>query len=523
MIQFGRDRIDDVPHSQHNRLAILISGLSFLLVGFAIFAQAQTAPSREMYWPTQGWRSSSPEAQGMDSAKLAEAFVYIQRHKVPIHSLLIVRNGNVVLDAYFYPFQSGQLHDGASMTKSVTSTLIGIAIGQHKLAGVSQSILSLFPQRTIANRDERKERITIEHLLTMTSNLECRPQHEITLSEMMQSKDWINFMLDLPMAKDSGNKFAYCSGGMHLLSGIITEATGMSALEFARRELFRPLGINVAVWPADPNRITHGWGDLHLLPRDWAKLGYLWLNHGRWEDRQLVPADWMESATQIHSRTPRGDQYGYGFWIHADRKPPEFEALGRGGQRVSVVPAINLIVVFTGGEFEPGDIGSFIGQSIKSDRPLQENPAGATRLAKAVNDARQPPVAQDAAPEPPITKTVSGKTYQLERNPVDLKSLSLIFSKSNEAVLRLEFADGRIEQRPIGLDGVPRISSDGRFGLPVALKGAWETNDTFVFDYNEVANINSYAFRMTFSGIYVNVQVTEKTGLKEGRFNGRQR
>ena len=89
-------------------------------------------------------------------------------------------------------------------------------------------------------------------------------------------------------------------------------------------------------------------------------------------------------------------------------------------------------------------------------------------------------------------------------------------------MVRLEFTDGRIEQRPIGLDGVPRISSNGGFGLPVALNGAWESNDTFVFNYNEVANINSYSFRMTFSGVDVSVQLKEKTGLKEGKFHGRQ-
>ena len=159
---------------------------------------------------------------------------------------------------------------------------------------------------------------------------------------------------------------------------------------------------------------------------------------------------------------------------------------------------------------------------MKSDRPLPENPAGAAHLNKAINDAKRPPAAQPAAPEPSISKTVSGKTYQLENNPIDLKSFSLTFSGSNKAVVRLEFTDGRIEQRPIGLDGVPRISPGGRFGLPVALKGAWESNDTFVFNYNEVANINSYSFRMTFSGVDVSVQLKEKTGLKEGKFHGRQ-
>src|SRR3989442_14102081 len=183
-----------------NRCLLLI--FTALLAAAQVSAQTgQKTPSTK-YWPTQGWRSSSAEAQGMDSAKLADAFDYIQQQKVPIHSLLIVRNGNIVLDAYFYPFQADQLHDGASMTKSVTSTLIGIAIGQHKLSGVNQPVLSLFPRRTIANRDERKEHMTIEQLLTMTSNLDCRSQHEATLSEMMQSKDWVKFMLDLHMAND---------------------------------------------------------------------------------------------------------------------------------------------------------------------------------------------------------------------------------------------------------------------------------------------------------------------------------
>jgi CubicO group peptidase (beta-lactamase class C family) len=504
----------------------LLGRYILLIVAALVFAAQASSQTRETpstkHWPTREWRSSTPEAQGMDSAKLSEAFEFIRQHEIPIHSLLIVRNGYIVLDAYFYPFESGRLHDGASMTKSVTSTLIGIAIGQHKLSGVNQSVLSLFPQSTIANRDERKERVTIEQLLTMTSNLDCRSQHEITLTEMMQSKDWVKFILDLPMAGDPGNKFVYCSGGMHLLSGIISQTTGVNALEFARRELFRPLGISDMAWPTDSNGVTYGWGDLHLRPRDWAKLGYLWLNQGRWQDRQLVPVEWMRDAILVHSRAPSGNQYGYGFWVHAERNPPEFEALGRGGQRVSVVPAKNLVVVFTGGQFEPGDIGRFIGQSIKSDQPLPESPSGAARLAKAIDEAKRPPAPQPAAPAPPISNKVSGKSYQLEDNPIDLKSFSLIFSASNEAAVRLEFKDGRIEHRPIGLNAVPRISRDGRFGLPVALKGGWESNDTFLFEYNEVANINSYSFRMTFSGDDVSVQLKEKTGLKEGTFKGRQ-
>jgi CubicO group peptidase (beta-lactamase class C family) len=455
----------------------------------------------------------------MDSEVLAQAFDYIRQNQIPIHSLLIVRNGYVVLDAYFYPFQEGQVHDMASTTKSITSTLVGIAIGQHKLSSVHQPVLSLFPERNISNRDEWKDRMAVEHLLTMTSGLDCHPdQAEITLREMTQSKNWVQFMLDRPMMAQPGSKFEYCSGGMHLLSGIISETTGSSALEFARREFFQPLGIEDVIWPSDPQSVSTGWGDLHLRPRDMAKIGYLWLHQGRWEGRQIVPAEYIQAATRAHSHPSRGDvEYGYGFWEYPQRNPSEYEALGRGGQRITVTPAENRIVVFTGGGFEPGDIGKFIGASIKSPQPLPENQVGQTHLTAAVSAAARPPEARAT----PISKVISGKNYVVEANPLGLKSLSLTFSGDKEAVAHLQFTGGRDEQRPLGLDGIPRLSPGGRFGLPVALRGWWENNRTFVFDYDEVANINSYRFRLTFVHDDVNIELTERTGLVDTKFQGK--
>ncbi|HYX69612.1 MAG TPA: serine hydrolase [Terriglobales bacterium] len=509
------------------RAILAVFFLLAALLGTTALAQESSPPPAvdKAYWPTQGWRSSTPEAQGMDSEALAQAFDYVRQHQIPIHSLLIVRNGYVVLDAYFYPFQEGQVHDGASMTKSITSTLIGIAIGEHKLKSVRQPVLSAFPERNIGNRDPRKDRMTIEHLLTMTSGLDCHVEHaEITLRQMDQSKDWVQFMLDLPMVAEPGSKFEYCSGGMHLLSGVISQTTGNSALEFARRELFQPLGIEDVIWPSDPQGVSRGWGDLHLQPRDMAKIGYLWLNQGRWEGRQIIPTEWMQAATQAHSHPNFGSgEYGYGFWVYPQRDPFIYEALGRGGQRISVVPAKNLVVVFTGGEFEPGDIGKFIGESIKSDQRLPENAAGVARLAATVRAAAAPPTATPppAAPATSISQTISGRNYMVEANPLGLKSLSLTFSGPAEAIARLEFVDGRVEQRPLGLDGVPRLSPSGRFGLPVALQGRWESSSTFVFDYDEVANINCYRFRLTFAGNDVSIDLSEKTGLVEAKFHGK--
>lgn len=479
------------------------------------------ARAQEMYWPTRGWRYSSPEAQGLDSNALADAFDYIREKHTPIHSLTIVRNGYIVLDAYFWPFENGQQHDLASVTKSVTTTLAGIAVGQRVFTGPSQTLSSIFGGRPIANLDDRKRRLTLEHLATMTSGLDCHAAPgEITLWQMRESADWTRFMLDLPMRDEPGSRFEYCSGGMHLLSGAITSATGLSALDFARRELFAPLGIGDATWPADAQGISHGWGDLRLQPRDMAKLGYLWLNEGRWENRQIVPREWMEAAVQPHAQPPRRDQkYGYGLWLFPERTPPEFEATGRGGQRISVVPGLNIVVVFTGGEFEPGDIGAFIGRALKSDRALPANPAGVARLEAAVEAAARPP--RPVSYVSPLAGTVSGRRYVLGANPLDLKSFVLTFPEAAEPRLELDLPDRHDGPRPVGLDGVPRLSPDGPSGLPVAVSGGWESDDTFIVEYNEVANINAYRFRLKFSGGDVEVALSERSRvIPSTRFHG---
>ncbi|KAF1013517.1 MAG: 6-aminohexanoate-dimer hydrolase [Stenotrophomonas maltophilia] len=494
----------------------------FALVFGTAAATARTADADavQAVWPTQGWPSTSPEAQGMDSAVLADALDYVRDHHTPIHSLTIVRNSHLVLDACVWPFQPGQSHDVASVTKSVTATLAGIAIGQHAL-DLQQPLTSVFGQQAIANLDERKRRITLAHLLSMSSGLDCDGGHgERTLSQIRQIPDWARFMLDLPMRDEPGKYFEYCSGGMHLLSAAITRATGQSALAYARRELFGPLGIDDVAWPADSHGVSYGWGDLHLQPRDMAKLGYLWLNEGRSGNRQLVPKAWMRAAVRPQSQPDGSDEkYGYGLWLQPDRRPSLFEANGRGGQRISVSPEKNIVVVFTGGEFEPGDIGAFILRALTSDQALPENPAAAARLATAVADAAAPP--HPVSFMPPLAGVVSGKRYTVADNPLGLKSFVLTFAGTGVAQIQLELASRSDPARPVGLDRVPRVSPGGNFGLPVAVSGRWENAHTFVVDYNEVGNINAYRFRLEFSGDDVDVALSERSRvIPDMRFHG---
>ena len=219
------------------------------------------------------WETASPEAAGVDSAALVEMFDFVRQNAIPVHSVQIVRHGRLLLDAY-YPYTAGIPHDVASVTKSVTSTLIGLAIQKGFLRDVHQPLLSLFPNRIVPNPDERKQKITLENLLTMQAGWDCGFEaKEARLFEMRRSADWLQFMLDLPMVAQPGTRFAYCSGNPHVLSTVLSQVTATNALEFARRELFEPLGIQDVHWPADPNGNTHGWGDLQLHP---SRYGQAW-------------------------------------------------------------------------------------------------------------------------------------------------------------------------------------------------------------------------------------------------------
>lgn len=475
--------------------------------------------SAPVYWPTQGWRSSPPEEQGFDSAKLAEGLQAIRQQEFNIHSLLIIRNGLVVVDAYFYPYDGRTVHDLASVTKSVMTTLIAIAADQGQLE-LDRPMVSFFPDRTIANRDARKEAITVRHLASMSSGLDCTAEYdEATLREMQASPDYVQFTLDRPVVWEPGAHFVYCSPGMHLLSASLQQATGMTALDFARQHLFEPLGIRNVIWPADPQGFSHGWGDIYLHPHDMAKLGYLWLNQGQWEGRQLVSPEWVEDSVKVQIKTGGNDDYGYGWWVTGEEG--EYAAIGRGGQRIQVWPALNLMLVMTGDGVDIDDIEPFLTPAFTGmDQPLLANPAGVAQLEAALIAIAQPPAPQPVAPLPETAKEISGQIFAFEPNPIEVEALGLEFDDSAEAILHIRFNGGQLESWPVGLDGVYRMSV-GEYDLPRGLRGAWADDQTFVLEYAGIAHNDHFTFRLRFEGdraVMEGQETAHDLGMKfEGR------
>jgi CubicO group peptidase (beta-lactamase class C family) len=326
----------------------------------------------------------------MDSQPLAEMLETVQERHHAIDSVTVIRHGTLVLDATVYPFKPHSRHVIHSCTKSIVSALIGIAIDQGHLEGLEQPVLDIFPERRVAHLDANKGAMTLEHVLMMASGLACRDSYLYRwrgLQEMRQSDDWVQFVLDLPMAEPPGTRFEYCNGGSFLLSAIIQETTGLSAAEYAEKHLFGPLGIEDVEWPSNPQGISIGWGELHMRPHDMAKIGYLYLKEGRWDGEQVVPAEWVEASTRRHISATLQDGYGYQWWVSDDGATM---ALGYAGQYIVVVPEQDLVVVFTSDLAEedfyvPQELlNEFIIPAVASSGVLPANPDGLARLEAAI-------------------------------------------------------------------------------------------------------------------------------------------
>ena len=496
--------------------SVSLVGIVIIVALFLFINKGKTetaTPPPPDYWPTENWQTSTPEEQGIDSAKLAEGLLEMREKDIRIHSLLLIRNGRVFLDAYFYPYDGSTVHDMASVGKSITTTLIGIAIDQGKLK-FDDPMLSFFPDIKITNPDPRIEKVTVRDLAMMANGLEFTglEQDEHTLAVMETSDDWLKNAVDRKMASKPGTKFVYDSPGMHILSGILQNTTGMTELEFARQNLFGPLGIKDVIWPSDPQGYTHGFGNICLHPRDAAKIGYLWLNQGVWDGKQIVSKQWVQETSKTQINTELGDNYSYGWWISEENgSVSAVFAQGRGGQYVQLIPPLNIIIVITGSGMNIDQVDPYLTASVLDlEKPAPPNPDGVAKLNEALKVIQQPPSAQPVPALPEMAATVSGKTYLFEPNAANIKNFRLDFDDSAEAKIEITFDD--IEEKYsglLGLDGVFRMTP-GENGLPTGLRGQWTDANTFTMEVETIANREAFVYLIRFDGNTASMEIRER-------------
>lgn len=342
-------------------------GIQIAFIGLILaFATACTTPAATVetslrerdYWPTGGWRTSAPEAQGMNKAKLQRLFHLLEARGA--YATVVTRHGYIVAERYWGEHDPDTLFQVFSCTKSVTSALVGIAREEGAIRSVDQKMTDFFPEWALPDIDQRKQEVTLKHVLTMTSGLAWNELNYTSpngiFTQWIMNSDWVQFVLDRPLSDNPGEKFNYSTGSSHLLTAALRRTTGKTPMEYAKEHVFGPLGITNIRWQADPAGTQCGGFGLHMTARDMAKFGYLFLNRGLWDGRRLVPESWVDESTASHVKVGGPLEYGYQWWITGVPGTGErmFIALGYGNQAIFVIPSLDIVAAVT--SFTPRDL-----------------------------------------------------------------------------------------------------------------------------------------------------------------------
>ena len=324
-------------------------------------AIAQTPSSHD------NWQQTTPAEAGLSADQLRNLSTAVRSDQFKkIGSILIARHGKLAYEDYV-DGDAASLRDTRSATKSITGILVGMAIEEHKLSGVDAKIFTLLADRAgrVQNPDPRKSAITIEDFLTMSSPLECDDWNDASRGNeerMYLVEDWAQFILDLPIrgrmhvgeqvdAPPYGRYFNYCTGGVFVLSEVLQKKTGERTDHYAQEKLFGPLGISNVQWVYSPLNVPQTGGGLRLSSRDLLKIAQLYLNHGRWQGHQIVSEAWVHNSTTPHARIDESTDYGYLWWLKSfksgDKSYPAFFMSGNGGNKVVVIPELDLAAVIT--------------------------------------------------------------------------------------------------------------------------------------------------------------------------------
>lgn len=290
---------------------------------------------------------------GLDGATIADAVS--QAAELPrLRTLLVARHGEILVEEHFRGPALTQPANVKSVSKSIISALVGIAIEEGHLTGADAPIAPYFERYLTGDQDPRKGRITIANLLSMQSGLERTSGS--SYGRWVTSPDWVGYVLTRPMVDEPGGGRLYSTGNSHVVSALLTRATGRSTLAFARDRLAEPLGIDLPGWATDPQGIYFGGNEMRMTPRAMVRFGELYRNGGRWEGEQIVPEWWVrESLAPRTAARRRGEGYGYSWFLGEVRGHPMFYAWGYGGQFIFVVPDLELTVVTTSDPNGPSD------------------------------------------------------------------------------------------------------------------------------------------------------------------------
>lgn len=366
-----RDVQDSAVTFYRNETGVIgytVEGQDFKLIS-ADFDKMEMVPRKDLLYNPQGYNYREPTADGdgLETGSLQEHFTHPERildmvtetikgNYPDVHSILIYKNDKLVLEEYFYGYDKNTPHQLRSATKAFIGGIVGIAIDKGYIEDEKEKLLPFFRRtyETIENVDPRKQALTIENFLTYRHGMDCEnnnPASEGNEMQMMQSEDWVKHTLDLPMVATPGVSSSYCSGCPLTLGSLVELATQNDIELLAKENLFHPMGISNYKWTFEPNqssRIT--FSQMYITPRDLVKLAKMYKDGGQWDEKQILSEDWVKQTFDME----KGD-YGY-FWEHKyfvvnGKQYNSYMASGNGGQKINIWPELDMITVFTGGNY----------------------------------------------------------------------------------------------------------------------------------------------------------------------------
>ncbi len=459
---------------------------------------------------------SAPEAQGVSSSAILAFIDDIEASNLELHSLMLLRHGQVVAEGWWKPYGPENPHVLFSLTKSFTSSAVGFAVSEGKLS-IDDPVISFFPDDAPAKPSRNLAAMKVRHLLTMSTG-----HHEDSTGRTTSRADgnWVRGFFSMPVKHEPGSLFIYNSGASHMLSAIVQKVVGMPLHEYLKPRLFEPLGIQGMTWQTDPRGInTGGWG-LSIKTDDIARFGQMYLQKGMWNGQQILPVEWVEMATSKQMDNSNWfsvdwqQGYGFQFWRCQNNA---YRGDGAFGQYCIVMPAQDAVLAMTSGVGDMQAVLSLVWKHILPGFAAEALPAEdllnqrlATRLGKL---ALRPPKGKASSE---MVRQVNGKVYTFDDNPAGIKSISFAFT-GKTVTLTVREASGK-HNLVCGMDGwllgKTALFSEGGPHMPSAAPSSvgaaciWAAEDTFVVTAQFYETPFSRTATCKFSGSEISVDLS---------------
>lgn len=486
--------------------------IPLLCVGFSVIALG-AAPKAPFSFPR-----SAPEAQGLSSADILTFVDEAEQKLDALHSLMIVRHGKVVAEGWWGPYAANEPHMLYSLSKSFTSTGIGLAIAEGKLT-LDDPVLKFFPDEAPAEPSANLKAMRVRDLLTMSTG---HHDEDVKDFPFTSNDNVVKAFLARPVSHKPGTFFFYNTPASYVLSAIVQKVSGQPLVDYLGPRLFDPLGIESPKWDASKQGVSLGGFGLNVRTEDIARFGQLYLQKGEWQGKQLIPASWVDVATarqMSNGSSPTSDwEQGYGFQFWRSRHG--YRGDGAHGQFCLILPQYDAVIAITSGTRDMGSVMNLVWQRLVpafKSNPLPADTTTNTKLTARLKDLTLKTQTGTASPSPAV-KALVGKTFTFASNPQSIESIALSSADAN-GTITLAVRIAGVDQQIAAVPSAWRKGTLTTGGVtdPIAASGAWTAADTYTMKVVRYRTPFMATYRMKFADDQLAVEIEQNVGAADAR------